>query len=111
MKPKTVTYSRLYNLGNYEHEKIGIEMEVLEGENVQDVVQQARNYINLIAEPTKRKIADAEEIVKNPDQYRGFDVKRAQKFLDEIKAMMETIDQTRLLSETQERGQSETRSS
>lgn len=109
MKPKTVTYSRLYNLGSYEHEKIGIEMEVLEGESVQDVIQQARNYINLIAEPTKRKIADAEEIVKNPDQYRGFDVKRAQKFLEEINAMMEKIDQSRLLSETKERGQSEMR--
>jgi hypothetical protein len=107
MTVKTVSYSRLFNLGNYEHEKIGVEMEVAEGESIQGVVDQARNYINLIAEPTKRKIAEAEEVVKNPDMYRGVEVKRAQKFLDDIKAMMEKVDTSRLLSTTEERDHSE----
>lgn len=37
----SVHYTRLFNLGNYENEKIGITIEVLPGQAVQDVIEAA----------------------------------------------------------------------
>jgi hypothetical protein len=49
-KVKTVNYDRLFNLGNYEHEKIGVGIELNEGESVQDAVEMARNHVSLLSE-------------------------------------------------------------
>ena len=45
MTAKTITYKRLFNLGNYEHEEIGIEIEVDEGEYAMDVVSKAKEFV------------------------------------------------------------------
>ena len=45
MKVKTVTYSKVFSLGNYENEKIGTEIEIQEGDDVQKAIQKAREFV------------------------------------------------------------------
>jgi len=66
MKPKLVRYERLYNLGNFDHEKIAIEIEVEEGETATEALKQAKkfcrvhyaNYLSQLVKVAKRVIED-----------------------------------------------------
>ena len=44
MKAKTITYEKLFNLGDYEHEKIGITLEVEDNDNPNDVLKRAIDF-------------------------------------------------------------------
>ena len=54
MKAKKIIYEKLFNLGNYTHEKIGIELEVQDGENASEVLERAKQFVNGL-DPKKRK--------------------------------------------------------
>lgn len=84
MKPKEVFYKKVFNLGDYQNEQIGITIELEEGDNVCNVIEQARNYVNLQSSPFKEKIETAESIIKDPDNYTGIAVKNAKKFIDSV---------------------------
>lgn len=58
MNVKVVRYERLFSLGNYEHEKIGVELELAENEVVSDVFDRARAFV----EGQNRKRRNAEWI-------------------------------------------------
>ena len=45
MKTKIVSYSKVFSLGNYENEKIGVEIEIQDGDDVQKAIQEARNFV------------------------------------------------------------------
>jgi uncharacterized coiled-coil DUF342 family protein len=45
MKVKVVRYERLFNLGSYEHEKIGVEVELTENETVSEVISKAAAFV------------------------------------------------------------------
>lgn len=45
MKAKTIRYERLQNLGDYQHEKIAVELEVEEGEKAVDVLEKAKQFV------------------------------------------------------------------
>ena len=47
MRITTVQYSRVYSLGNYENEKIGVDVEVLEGEDPQAALAEARKFVDM----------------------------------------------------------------
>lgn len=44
-KTLSVYYERTFNLGNYESEKIGIELSVEEEEKAGDVLQKAKEFV------------------------------------------------------------------
>ncbi|MCK9568867.1 hypothetical protein M0R72_08000 [Candidatus Pacearchaeota archaeon] len=44
MKVNTVRYERLYNLGDYEHEKVCIEVELSEGESASDALTKVQKW-------------------------------------------------------------------
>jgi hypothetical protein len=44
---KLIRYERLYNLGQYEHEKICIEIDVLEGEDPVQILAKAKTFCDL----------------------------------------------------------------
>lgn len=46
MKATKVTYSKMFNLGSYEHEEISIEIEIEQGEKAQDVLELAKKFVN-----------------------------------------------------------------
>lgn len=46
MKAKTITYEKLVNKGNYEHEKFGITLELEKGDKAVEVMQKAIDFIH-----------------------------------------------------------------
>ena len=45
MKATKITYQRCFNLGNYENEVIGVEVEIEEGERFKDVFENAKKCV------------------------------------------------------------------
>jgi hypothetical protein len=45
MKAKTVRYEKKFNLGNYETEVVGIELELNEGEKASDALALAKKFV------------------------------------------------------------------
>ena len=87
MQTHTVSYAKCFNWGNYEHEKRAVEVRVDEGDNVQEIIKQARNYVEIQSQPFQAKVEGAERVVANPDDYTGSQVKQAQSFLDQARGM------------------------
>jgi len=83
MKARIIRYERLYNLGNFEHEKIAIEIEIEEGETASEVLRRAQDFCRLKSEDFARKIEHARACVHDP-QYLRFKetVDEAQKQID-----------------------------
>jgi hypothetical protein len=46
MLVKLIHYERLVNLGNYENEKLGIDVEIEPGETVEEAIQRARAVVD-----------------------------------------------------------------
>jgi hypothetical protein len=54
MKALTITYQRVFNLGNYESERIEITLQIEEGETAQQVLDAAKRFVaRQIAPPPK----------------------------------------------------------
>ncbi|MDD3404939.1 MAG: hypothetical protein PHH23_01550 [Paludibacteraceae bacterium] len=83
MKAKKVTYQRCFNLGNYQNEVIGIELEVEDGDKAQDVLDNARKFVEKQRNEDDSKRKECESIVANPDDYTGKRVNQAAKWLEE----------------------------
>lgn len=79
MKATKVYYQKCFNLGNYQNEVIGIELEVEEGENALDVIEKAKKFVN---EKSSHNAGNDErnrylEVIKNAQSYSGITVKEA----------------------------------
>jgi hypothetical protein len=79
MKVTSVNYSKVFSLGNYENEKIGVEIELQEGDNVQIAMQQAKQYVefNHKVNGFISDLEQCEHVINNPDNYTGNQVKQA----------------------------------
>lgn len=84
MKITKIEYSRVFSLGNYENEKIGVEVEVRENEDAADALKEAKKFVELSSHNSQEKIKKALMIVKNPDDYQGRSVKEALEYLRSI---------------------------
>lgn len=47
MKAKKIYYKKLFALGNFENEEIGVELEIEEGEKAGEVLKSAKEFIEL----------------------------------------------------------------
>jgi len=90
MKVKTVSYSKVFSLGNYENEKLGVEFEISEGDDVQHAMQKAREFVefNHKLNGFVNEQAECEHVVSNPDDFTGTQVKRAKDRLEQIKEVL-----------------------
>lgn len=90
MKLTKVSYKKLFNLGNYEHEEIGVECDVQEGDNEIDVFDSAKKTVNDMHNDVKQKINEelkrCKEIVENHMNYTGKDVEKARNRIIEIES-------------------------
>jgi len=86
MKTKTVSYSKVFSLGNYENEKIGVEIEIQEGDDVQKAIQDARQFVefNHKLNGFNTELSQCEHVISNPDDFTGMQVKRAQDRMSQI---------------------------
>lgn len=80
MHVTSVTYSKLINTGNYEHEELAIEVAIDLDEDPHAAVKRAKAFVEseLKKRPTEAEWVSAKKILENPDQYRGYEVKQAQ---------------------------------
>lgn len=71
MRATKIYYKRLFNLGNYQNEEIGIEIEIQEGEKAIEVLQKAKLFIAGLdpKNENERKYNEAIEVLKNKDVY------------------------------------------
>lgn len=90
MKTKSIHYSKVFSLGNYENEKIGVDIEVQEGDDIQKVIQTAREFVefNHSLNGFQNTIDHCEHVINNPDDYTGRQVSQAKQNLEEIHAKM-----------------------
>ena len=86
MKVKTVTYHKVFSLGNYENEKIGTEIEIHDGDDVQKAIQKAREFVeyNHKLNGLVSELDQCERILNNPNDFTGTQVRRAQERRDQI---------------------------
>lgn len=83
MKATKVYYQKCFNLGNYQNEVVGIELQVEDGEKAADVLEKAKLFVE------SRDIIKAEineydrcrSVVSDPDNYTGRQVREANDFL------------------------------
>lgn len=92
MKTKQVSYSKVFSLGNYENEKIGVEIEIQEGDDVQKAIQEARNFVefNHKVNGLATELAQCERVVSNPEDFTGRQVQRAKERISEIHEQITT---------------------
>ena len=71
MKATKIYYKKLFNLGNFQNEEIGVEIEVEYGERAVDVLQKARQFVNGLdpKNEKERKYNEACEILKNKNAW------------------------------------------
>ncbi|HEY3406453.1 MAG TPA: hypothetical protein VGK59_23860 [Ohtaekwangia sp.] len=86
MKTIQIHYSKVFSLGNYENEKIGVEIEIQEGDDVQKAIQQARQFVefNHKLNGLNLEFEQCERVVNNPDDFTGQQVKRAKERMEQI---------------------------
>jgi hypothetical protein len=71
MKAKKIYYKKLFNLGNFQNEEVGIELEIEEGERAADVLEKAKQFVNSLdpKNERERKYNEALDILKNRDAW------------------------------------------
>lgn len=83
MKPTRIYYEKCFNIGNFENEKIGMEIELEAGEKATDAINKARETVSRIQNEGKTREA-LNEIVNNPDRYTHTKFESAKKQLEEL---------------------------
>lgn len=89
MKAKTVTYSRLISIGNYENAKIEIQLEVEEGEKANDVFNRAKEFVEKKIDFEKvphNLIRKAEQVLEDRRNHTIAQVEEAESLLEKWKS-------------------------
>lgn len=88
MQTDSIYYEKCFPLGGYSNEKIGIKIDLSEGDNPLDAFADAKKHV----EKSHKFFQDtpayeqAKKIVSNPDDYTGRDVKQAQITIENFEA-------------------------
>lgn len=90
MKTNLVSYHKVFSLGNYENEKIGVEIEIQDGDDIQKAIQQARQFVefNHQLNGLHTELSQCEHVINNPDDFTGIQVRRARMRRDELNAQI-----------------------
>lgn len=81
MRITSINYSRVFSLGNYENEKIGVEVELSSQDDPQKSLDEAKKFVDLSSKNFKSKLDSAKMILRNPDDYLVKEVRDAKEFL------------------------------
>lgn len=75
MKATKIFYKKLFGLGNFENEQIGIELEIEEGETATQVLDAAKQFVNGLS-PNDKKKKEYDSAVKVLEQKDGYSYRR-----------------------------------
>lgn len=83
MKATKIYYQKCFNLGNYQNEVVGIELEIEAGEKAIDVLEKAKQFVDSrdIIKAGIDEYNRCLNISYNPDDYTGREVKNANEFI------------------------------
>lgn len=83
MKITTVSYHKVFNLGNYSNEKIGIDITLGDGDNPLDAFAEAKKQVEKSHQffQDLPKYETAKKVKQNPDDNTGRDVKVADEII------------------------------
>lgn len=86
MKVSNISYSKVFSLGNYENEKLGVEIELNDGDDVQKAIQEARAFVefNHKLNGLHKELDQHEYILSHPDDFTGNQVRTARERIDKI---------------------------
>lgn len=88
MKATKVNYEKTFNLGNYQNEVIGIEIEIEENETAQQAFEMAKRFVEYMHyDKRKEELENAREIVRNPDCNSYTRVMEAKATIDRLEGM------------------------
>lgn len=87
MKATKIYYQKCFNLGNYQNEVVGIELEIGEGEKATDVLEKAKQFVESkdLISVSIQEYEDCLRIASDPDNYTGRQVREANEFLAKYK--------------------------
>ena len=81
MRITSINYSRVFSLGNYENEKIGVEIELSSHDDPKKSLDEARKFVDLSSKNFAAKMESAKMVLRNPDDYLVKEVRDAKEFL------------------------------
>lgn len=85
MKCKSIRVAKLFNTGNYEHERIEVELELNDNETATEALARAREFIAYHDPKKVRELEDAKTILlaveKSPDRYSYSTVTKAKELI------------------------------
>lgn len=83
MKINTISYHKVFNLGNYSNEKIGIDIALSEDDNPLDVFAEAKKQVEKSHQffQDLPKYQQAKKMKDNPDDFTGRDIKVADEII------------------------------
>lgn len=93
MKASKVIYEKTFNLGNYQNEVIGIEIELAEGEKASEAMDMAKRFVEAkhTAERDK-ELESARHIAEHPDNHTYRAVMEANQTIARLAASDTDID-------------------
>lgn len=88
MKITTVSYHKVFNLGNYSNEKIGIDISLADGENPLDAFAEAKKQVEKSHQffQDLPKYEQAKKIISNSLDFTGRDVSTAYEIITAFEA-------------------------
>lgn len=83
MKATKIYYQKCFNLGNYQNEVVGIELEIEEGEKALDVLEKAKTFVESrdFAKACIDEYNNYYAIANDPDNHTGREVRMAKEYL------------------------------
>ncbi len=88
MKVTKVMYNKVFSLGNYENEKIGVEIEVGENENPVEALFEAKKYVERshLFNKQYKQYEEAQRVVNDDANHTGNQRKQANTFIEDFEA-------------------------
>jgi len=85
MEFTAITYSKVFSLGNYENEKIGVEVKLTSEDNPVLAMKEAKQFVEFMSTDKQRKIELALDVIKQAKQHHQETVNKAKTLVKEAK--------------------------
>jgi len=82
MKATRIYYEKCFNLGNYQNEKVGIEIELAADETATQALDAAKKFVEANNPRNAAKLEEAYRIVAYPNSHSYSEVVNAQELID-----------------------------
>lgn len=81
MKATKIYYEKLFNLGNYENEKIGIEVQLEDGDVAEEALEKAKSAVERMQGGERARLLN---IVTNPVSHSAYAYIKAKEELEKL---------------------------